>query len=174
MFYRSLGRLMLLVHGPTKPTDVEWNAYLRALEQIGVDHPSGSGLLVIPESSPTSAQRDQLRRFTPVSLSTAVVSGSLIDRGIVTMLGWVAPIRAFAPADIDSAFQYLSVSPAEKVDALHNLALLRLQLCGIGIPDDAAAEALMQQVGLEPLLAARLPIAELRADVTRRRRTVAA
>lgn len=162
---------MLLVHGDATPTDAEWNPYLLALGQTGVDHPDGCALLVVTDSAgPTPQQRAGLKQHTPPKMKTAVVSGSTIARGIVTMLGWIVSIQAFHPRLIDGAFAYLSVSPEERAAATRQVANMRTRLSGIGIHDDDSAAALLADVSLDPMFAIVSRLTELRSEVVTRRR----
>lgn len=172
LLYRSIGSLVLLVHAPVPPAPDEWTQYVSDLESVGRNYPEDVTLLVIAEGSgPSAAQRDELRIHAPRKLRTSVVTTSTVARTIVTLLGWVTPtIRAFAPANMDSAFDYLSISPEARPAILRQLAALRAQVCGVGLNSDEAATALLDAMSIEPMLTIVSALPALRSELLSRRR----
>lgn len=122
----------VLVHADVDPADAEWTRYVERLGDADC-----SGILVLSDgASPSAAQRRQLvdrleANGRRINTQTAVLTGSLISRGVVTALSWFAPqIRAFEPSRLDEALGYLEVEPRHWDRVLGCALRLRAELVG--------------------------------------------
>lgn len=112
--YKIVGNIHLVLHGASTPTDAEWNDYTDAVSgelQRGLK-PAEMRTLVFSEGEgPSAAQRKRVNdiltgRATPV----AIVSSSVMMRGIVTALQWFNPLmKVFAPDQVGDAFRFLKI-----------------------------------------------------------------
>jgi hypothetical protein len=120
MHWREIPKtMMIVVHTAEPPTDVDWDAYLGAVERAG----DIRGILVYSLSvGPTSSQRARSVEATKKSsrpLKMAIMTGSRLTQGVVTALSWALGnnIRAFSSRDFDKAIEYLELSTEERVTA---------------------------------------------------------
>jgi hypothetical protein len=126
--YELDGTLLVLVHGARPPSDIDWNEYVHALGASRV-----TGLLVATDGAgpdgPQRAKVNDLVRQRGGSFPTAVVTGSLVARGIVTALGWFNPkVRAFAPAEIARALAHVGADPGKREEVVRRIAMMRIAL----------------------------------------------
>lgn len=114
----SIDSAYLLVLGASNPPDAEWDQWV---EYIATNIAPGSGprVLVVTEGgSPTAGQRAALSNVTDQhrnASKVAVCTDSTMARGAITALSWFLPnaYRAFSPADVDKAIEYLDLTPAK-------------------------------------------------------------
>jgi metallophosphoesterase superfamily enzyme len=109
-----IDRLFLTAYGPDDPTDQEWDAYLRAIEQHGIVRTMQ--LVITDGAAPTRAQRRRLERLvTGHEVPVAVLSESTAVRVMVSAFAKLnRRLRAFAPADLAEALAFLEV-PSSRV-----------------------------------------------------------
>jgi hypothetical protein len=114
LLYEFVGRVMVYVGGARPPSDEEWGAYLVALRTHVGAHPDCPSI-VWPGAAPISAvQRKQLTAALPKKARTAVLTDSMVDRGIVTALSWfVDGIKAFSLLREDEALAHLQLRKDE-------------------------------------------------------------
>ena len=121
--------LMVLVHNDMPPADDEWDVYAAKLHEL---QPIGrlQRVLVLGEGStgPNSRQRQKMHYEKEPPVKVAVVTPSFVGRGVATALSWFFAIRAFAPTNIDDAFEYLAIPRRDWPAVRHVVATLRLQL----------------------------------------------
>jgi hypothetical protein len=104
----------VLVLGPINPPDGEWSQWVDYIANNIVPG-SGPRVLVVTEGgSPTAGQRAALSNVTDQhrnAAKVAVCTDSTMARGAITALSWFLPnaYRAFSPADIDRAIDYLDL-----------------------------------------------------------------
>jgi DNA-binding LacI/PurR family transcriptional regulator len=108
-----LGHTLVVVHGKTHPSDKDWELYLDALRRNAdvID----SQLVVTDGGSPNSAQRKaslELAAGHAPAPPTAVVTSSVLARGVVGALSWIMKdrIRAFSRAEFDEACIFIGAS----------------------------------------------------------------
>jgi hypothetical protein len=85
----------------------DWAAYMQDIEPQAV-----RGVLVIAIGTKlTPSQRADVERFNKSKQAgSAVLTDSVVTRGVVTALSWFGvPIKAFAPSQLASALEFLSV-----------------------------------------------------------------
>lgn len=119
---------MVLVHGLEPPDDAAWDAYVESLATTD----KRRVLVVSDGPGPNAAQRQRMvERLGDHETPTAVVSGSLTVRGIVTALSWFgANIRGFSSSELDGALDYLQVPESERPAVLRAALGLRAELAG--------------------------------------------
>ena len=97
------------MHDATHPSDSDWQIYLDALRDY--DDAIATQLIVTDGGSPTAAQRRaslEYARGRPLPI-TAVLTSSVLVRGVVSALGWFMKdrIRAFARTELDEACAFI-------------------------------------------------------------------
>jgi hypothetical protein len=127
--YEFVGRVMVYVGGARPPGDEQWDAYLNHLRRHVKAHPECPSI-VWPGAAPISAvQRKQLADTMPKNGRTAVLSDSVVDRGIVTALSWfIDGIKAFPLFREDEALAHLQLKEDEAAAVLEAGRRLRSQM----------------------------------------------
>ena len=171
VLYRNVGSLVILVHGEEPPSQAEWTTYIGVLVPLVR---RGARVLVITDGvGPTAAQRELMNRYLEGPVRTAVVTAASFARGIVTVLSWFNPgIRAFAPAQLSDALDYLQVNSNEREEAVRNVAAMRMQLSGMAPVSTAGEEvAALRKAAIEPMEAVVTRLSKLREKLEKSPRT---
>ena len=126
MAVEMVGRTLVVVHGATHPSDADWEIYLEALRRN--KDVIEAQLIVTDGGSPNSAQRRaslDVAAGGPVP-PTAVVTSSVLARGVVAALSWFMKDRilAFRPNEFDDACAFIGAT-AEKSVLRDTVARLR-------------------------------------------------
>jgi hypothetical protein len=115
-----VGSVLVLAHNAEAPAAEEWTRYCQA---IATHHAVLTGQLVLAEGvGPDASQRQQMLdgviahypKGTPTP-PTAVLTRSLMVRGVVTLFNWFTPraMRAFAPEDLRDAAAHMKLSEVQ-------------------------------------------------------------
>jgi hypothetical protein len=106
--------VVLVVHDSNSPSDEEWDEYCRNIGECLKD-PAGAGIALTDGGAPNAAQRERVRlQLAGRTPRSAVVSPSLLVRGVVTALRWYNPHTvAFSPANIRDAFHFLGLTSSQ-------------------------------------------------------------
>jgi hypothetical protein len=119
------GRVLLGVHHQHPPTDQEWARW------IGLAIESSAGgvrTLVVSggNAGPNAKQRRALAEaLQGVDIRSAILTDSLVVRGIVTAIAWLnVALRAFAPDQQLEAADYLGLDEREREWAFTELPRL--------------------------------------------------
>lgn len=127
MSVELFGRTLLAVHGPEPAAVGEWNQYV-----VDSNSAEVTGVLVVVDRSypgPTALQRAQANaaakyhnRYPPI----AVVTASILHRGIVTVFSWMQKgnILAYSPAQLSAAMDYAGIGATLRVSALSRVHAL--------------------------------------------------
>lgn len=119
------GRLMLGVLNEDPPTDDEWRRWIElGAVRVGLD--VRVVFEVYGSVGPNARQRQALTPWLgKVDMRTAVMSDSIIVRGVVTAVSWLGVANsAFSPGQQEAAARYLELSAEE-------VAVARMQLPGL-------------------------------------------
>ncbi len=124
MVMAGVGRVCVAVLYRAPPNDDEWSRWLALLRERGGQRVR---VLVETQNGPNAAQRKALAQATrDMDVRFAIMTDSLIVRGIVTALAWLGvPHHAFAPEQLGQAVAYLELSEAEFLQT--RAALLQLR-----------------------------------------------
>jgi hypothetical protein len=173
--YEVVGKLVVLVHAERAPSDLEWDDYARALgSRIG----ETTGVLVVTDGAgPNGSQRAKMNELVEKgggSFPTAVITHSLVARGIVTALSWFNPkLHAFAPTELTAALSHVGADPRQREDLLRRILHMRLELSSEPGHQVTSPQAMDETVALmEALLESRLP--KLREKMANRSETAGA
>ncbi|MET0594743.1 MAG: hypothetical protein ABW133_18725 [Polyangiaceae bacterium] len=107
-----VGRTLVVVHDAMHPSDGDWQIYLDALRthRDAIE----AQLIVTDGGSPTAAQRRaslEYARGRPLP-ATAVLTSSVLVRGVVSALSWFMKerIRAFAKTEMSDACAFIDAA----------------------------------------------------------------
>jgi hypothetical protein len=113
--FGRIGNCLMLVHPEIPPSDQDWDKYLEFLDQQRSDKVR----LVVSTrgGGPSAAQRGRLRdvvnRYPTKILPTAILTASVVARGVMTAISWFIPgLEAFAPNQLGAALNYLGIPVA--------------------------------------------------------------
>jgi hypothetical protein len=128
--YEIAETLVVLVHGRTAPSDVDWEDYAGALEARVNDI---TGVLVATDGAgPDGLQRGKLNDLVKQrggGFPTAVVTDSPAARGIVTALGWFnSQLRAFPSKELANALAHVGAEAERREDIVRRIAKMRIAL----------------------------------------------
>jgi len=124
-------RLLIGVHYAAPPTDDEWERWMQLVRDR-----DGQQVRTMVEAhqagGPNAKQRRLLEETVRgVDIMTAVLTDSVVTRGIVTAIAWLnISLRAFAPDQHAAAMTYLGLSEDERAYAMNELPRLRRE-CGV-------------------------------------------
>jgi hypothetical protein len=109
-----VGRVVVFVGGTRSPTQSEWDGHIEALRTHIAAHPDSRSCVWARGANLSPTQRKQLTDTLPKNARTAVLTSSLVDRGVVTAIAWfVDGVRAFSPESEPAAFAYLGLTRDE-------------------------------------------------------------
>lgn len=110
MTSRQLGRVVACWHGPTSPTDAEWNHFLQLLRTM--DLRTARGFVVTLGGAPTGPQRDALAGFVRTQqVPIAVLSDKATVRFVVSLLAMLTKrIRCFELTQVAEACAHLDLT----------------------------------------------------------------
>src|SRR5690242_20596822 len=97
--FKVIDDLLLAVHSNRPPLTDEWDEYIREHQRLAREGRRVSILVFTEGGAPNSAQRAALKAAVTGDLKTAIVTGSVAVRGVVTAFNWLgwSSMRAFAP-----------------------------------------------------------------------------
>jgi hypothetical protein len=137
MAFGRVNAFIVTVHPKESPSDADWDKYIEFCLGSGLAHGTITRYLVITHGgAPSSKQQRMMHeqvgeplRRNPQALKGAIVSSSTFVRGIVNAMNLVQPVyRAFSPADIARAYEYVGISPAYVGEIERMIASLEAQL----------------------------------------------
>lgn len=132
MLFERVHDLLIVTHGTENPSVSDWNDYTRYLQVAQRGDAPLSGILVTTlGGSPNPKQRAAvLEAITPHPVITCVCTNSVLARGVLTAMSWLAkhPMHAFRLSEIDRALDTLRAPPELQAEARTLLAQLQMQL----------------------------------------------
>ena len=128
LFIEIQGRVVIMVHNGLAYTPEEWRSIVALASRADL---GDLRVLVFDDGgSINSAQRAELVEAMGGRMPmAAVMTDSVVSRGITTAIGWFKPgIKAFAADHFDKAGGYLGLSDAESTLARQTAERLQGQL----------------------------------------------
>jgi hypothetical protein len=127
-----VGDVRLVLQGAGRPTDGEVDRHIA--EAVAMAS-SVRAVLVVTDgpdaAGPDAGQRAKLARAGLLRIPTAVVTESVLARGVMTAVSWLgAPIQAFAPEHLFRAFDFLKISGPVRARIPARLEELKAELRG--------------------------------------------
>jgi hypothetical protein len=121
--------LMLVVHADMPPDDEDWTRMIvvRDANRVKI---RGTLVIAQPRASLSAAQRADVAGFMKsTGTSVAVVTDSALIRGVARAVAFLGvQVRAFSPAEVNDALQFLLVPQARHAHMLHRIDAMRAQL----------------------------------------------
>jgi hypothetical protein len=115
---RVSATLAVAVYGDDSPIQDEWEVYLATMRTL---QPGYRMVIFSSGGGPTTMQRRDLEQITEGqdSARVAVITRSLLARGIVTAIRWFnREIKAFDPSHRQEAFVFLKLNKGEVEEVL--------------------------------------------------------
>ncbi|HEX3772415.1 MAG TPA: hypothetical protein VHV30_16170 [Polyangiaceae bacterium] len=135
MAWSAVGEAFVVVHDEEPPSDSDWRVWLG---EYGASIAAGNTRVLVVFSSggaPTTAQRKELLAFlhqTKKPPATVMITSSAVARGVITAVGWFIReehrARAFRPDEEESAYTFLSLDAATRVNVRATRERLRATL----------------------------------------------
>ena len=124
-----LGHVMVIVHADMPPDSDDW-ARMSRVRDANLDKLRGVLVIAPARASRSAAQRAEVAHAMKVTnASTAVVTESALIRGVARAIGFLGiPVRAFAPAEMASALNYLVVPQSRHAELIKRAEMLQAQL----------------------------------------------
>lgn len=126
--YSFVREVIVYVGAEVSPSREDWSRYMDFIRRW---KQHGSKSLVYEQGgAPDAVQRRQMHETTgDVQNTVAVLTASVVGRGIVGLLSWVRPgYRAFVPHDEIGAIMHLGLRGRAADEVLAELAVLRRRL----------------------------------------------
>jgi hypothetical protein len=127
--FEALEDLELLVayQGPKTPTDVEWDAYLQALERLHRVPNRYRYLTISQGGHPSSAQQARVKAVTHGRTpAVAVVSSSIAIRFVASFLAlFNHRVQCFGPEQMDRAFEHIGIARPDQARVRACIAKLK-------------------------------------------------
>jgi hypothetical protein len=127
MGFKIVGPLHIILVGEANPTQGDWDEYIRALHAEAkktADLTQWRTLVITDGGGPNAAQRKNIADLLngkPSPLAMLTTNSAM--RMIIQALRWFnSGVRAYAPAEVDQALQFLGV-PILKWDSIRQTAI---------------------------------------------------
>jgi hypothetical protein len=136
LFQRRVGDVRLVLQGEGQPSDTEIDEHIaEASAMAGFVR----AVLVVAEGSraggPDARQRAKMARAGLLRVPTAVVTDSVLARGIMIAVSWVGtPIQGFASEHLSRAYEFLKLSGPVRARIPEQLEAMRAELYGRFVP----------------------------------------
>jgi hypothetical protein len=132
MLFERVGAVLVLVHGAKDPSDHEWNAYVRAADEMQHSGAPITGLLVTSfGGAPNAGQRKAIVAVADLSaVVTCVCTNSVVARGVITAIRWLSdtPMHGLLLDDLDNALQIMGVPHSQCAEVKAAVQRLQSQL----------------------------------------------
>jgi hypothetical protein len=147
--FKRVGDTMLWLCNANPPRDSEWHGYVAAIKGAVAESTGKQELrfLVLTDGGgPNATQRSASTENDLVkNTRTALVTGSLLARGIATAYSWFdVRIRAFSPTDISRALEFLELKPPTALPLWNEVLLLHREIEGGVQTIDVASQILLR------------------------------
>ncbi len=123
--------------GKKEPTEEEWTAYCNLLPEVAAQNKQKSKplnvLVVTDGGGPNFKQRTEFMKATKgIQFISPVVTSSRVARAIITVFTWSDNNnKAFAPSDIQAAFDFMDVAKKDRPDLWRAVVALQAKF---GVP----------------------------------------
>lgn len=137
MAVKRVGNIIIAVHNKEAPDNETWNSFIEITlatgRANGNDLSNVRQLVVTEGGGPNAAQRKAVdiasNSMNGKKVSVAVVTGSPVVRGIVTVFNWFnLHLRVFTPDEMDKALQYLRIPTHDVTKILNEVRQLQIEV----------------------------------------------
>jgi hypothetical protein len=124
--------VFVVVHADVPPADEDW-ARLTLVRNANRTKIRGNLVVAPPRASINAAQRASVTTFMKeTGCSIAVITDSALIRGVARAVGFMGvQVRAFPPAELTLALDYLSVPASRHAELARRLEILKAQLATV-------------------------------------------
>jgi hypothetical protein len=121
--------VMLIVHADVPPDPEDW-ARMVVVRNANREKIRSNLVVAPPRASINAGQRSDVAQFMKeTGITIAVVTDSALIRGVARAVGFLGvQVRAFAPAEIASALNYVVVAPSRHADMIRRIDAMKTQL----------------------------------------------
>jgi hypothetical protein len=125
-----LDSLLVFYHSTEPPTNDEWDAHLRLLEQVMRAHGSVNTIVLTEGGAPSATQRAALTEVLGTGKTqSAILTRSAAVRAVLTALRfWNPTIVGFTPDELPKAMEFLGLPPGMRGAIERTLKELRLEV----------------------------------------------
>jgi hypothetical protein len=127
---RQYGSLLVLFHSSESPTNEEWDAHMRLLEQMMREHRSVNTIVLTEGGAPSATQRAALTKVLGNGPTrSAILTRSAAVRTVLTALRfWNPTIVGFTPEELPKAMEFLGVEPKMRGTIERTFSELRVEV----------------------------------------------
>ena len=131
LVWETVGRVSVVVHGRLQPSTLEWENYINyARGNIGIKR---LRVLVLthggsPDANQRKTMEDMARQDYPQPPPVAMVTDSLVVRGVMTLATIFNPYIKCFPDQLSIAYAYLGLDAHESEQAARALERLRTRV----------------------------------------------
>jgi hypothetical protein len=124
--------VMVIVHADMPPSDGDWSRMI-VVRNANREKIRGNLVVAPPRASINAAQRADVAQFMKeTGTRVAVITDSALIRGVARAVGFLGlHVRAFSPAELASAFNYLAVPQSRHAEMLRRIDGLKTQLARV-------------------------------------------
>jgi hypothetical protein len=121
--------VMLVVHADVPPDEADW-ARMVVVRNANREKIRSNLVIAPPRASINAGQRADVAKFMKeTGIAIAVVTDSALIRGVARAVGFLGvQVRAFAPAELASALNFLAIAPSRHADMARRIDALKAQL----------------------------------------------
>jgi hypothetical protein len=124
--------VFLIVHADVPPDEQDW-ARLVLVRNANRTKIRGNLVVAPPRAIINAAQRADVATFMKeTGSSIAVVTDSALIRGVARAVGFLGvKVRAFQPAELTSALDYLVMPKSQHAELVRRIEILKAQLASV-------------------------------------------
>jgi len=130
-----MDHVFVIVHADVAPNDQDWNRMIlvRNANRVKV---RANLVVAPPRATINAAQRADVATFMKeTGSSIAVVTDSALIRGVARAVGFMGvQVRAFPPAELTQALDYLVVPKSRQAEIVRRVEILKAQLSSANPP----------------------------------------
>jgi hypothetical protein len=124
--------VFVIVHADVAPDEQDW-ARLSLVRNANRTKLRGNLVVAPPRATINASQRADVATFMKeTGSSVAVVTDSALIRGVARAVGFLGvQVRAFPPAELTSALDYLAVPTPRHAEFIRRVEILKAQLASV-------------------------------------------
>lgn len=124
--------VFVIVHADVPPADEDWKRMV-LVRNANKSKIRGNLVIAPPRASINAAQRADVAAFMKgTGISIAVVTDSALIRGVAMAVAFLGvQVRAFSPAQLESALSFLVVPPSRQGEIVRRVERLKGQLASL-------------------------------------------
>jgi hypothetical protein len=131
--FRVQGNLLILRENSLAPTEQDWTAFLRQLQELRPRMSEMRAIVFTDGGGPSTDQRKRLSRVIgDAPIHTAVVTDSVAIRFVISSIAlFNKMIRTFSWAEVRQAYAWLGLRPSDQLAIERALAEMKQTVHGL-------------------------------------------